>query len=113
VVWYAGIAAMARAGGKIIVDEVFLTGADSQRRLRRALEGLAVLWVGVRCDEAVATAREAARVDRSAGMAARQVDRVHDDVVYDVEVDATRTAAIDCARTIATRVMRSDEAGVT
>lgn len=34
--WMAGIAAMARAGARIIVDEVFLGGAASQQRWQRA-----------------------------------------------------------------------------
>jgi chloramphenicol 3-O phosphotransferase len=102
--WITGVAAMARAGARIIVDEVFLGGAASQRRWRDALDGLEVLWVGVRCDAAVAAAREVARGDRDAGMAASQADLVHHGVDYDLEVDTARTEALDCARTIAARV---------
>ncbi|MFE2374654.1 chloramphenicol phosphotransferase CPT [Streptomyces sp. NPDC059398] len=102
--WTEGIAAMARAGARVIVDEVFLGGADSQRRWQRALEGLPVLWVGVRCDSAVAADREVARGDRVVGMAASQADLVHRGVVYDLEVDTTHTESMACARTIAARV---------
>jgi chloramphenicol 3-O phosphotransferase len=56
--WYEGLAAIARVGTGLIVDEVFLGGGASQARLRTALEGLSVLWVGVRCNAAVAEARE-------------------------------------------------------
>jgi chloramphenicol 3-O phosphotransferase len=59
--WIAGIAAMARAGARIILDEVFLGGAASQQRWKNALGTLHVLWVGVRCDAAVAAGRELAR----------------------------------------------------
>ena len=52
--WIAGIAAMAHAGARIIVDEVFLGGPASQRRWKNALGALNVLWVGVRCDATVA-----------------------------------------------------------
>lgn len=48
--WGEGIVAMAGAGARIIVDEVFLGGAESQQRWQKALGGLAVLWVGVRCE---------------------------------------------------------------
>ena len=65
--WYEGLAAMARAGTGLIVDEVFLGGGASQARLRSALDGLSVLWVGVRCDAAVAEARERQRGDRNVG----------------------------------------------
>jgi chloramphenicol 3-O phosphotransferase len=102
--WIAGIAAMARAGARIIVDEAFLGGAASQRRWRHALGPLGVLWVGVRCDSAVAAAREIARGDRVPGMAASQAELVHLGVVYDLQVDTTHTEALDCARAIAAHV---------
>jgi chloramphenicol 3-O phosphotransferase len=101
--WMAGIAAMARAGARIIVDEVFLTGGAAQQRWQAALGTLPVLWVGVRCDAAVAAAREIARGDRTAGMAALQAEVVHQGMVYDLEVDTTHTEALDCARVIAAR----------
>lgn len=102
--WTAGVAAMARAGARVIVDDVFLGGARSQERLRRGLDGLAVLWVGVRCDPDVAAGREIARGDRTVGMAAAQAALVHEGVGYDVEVDTSRTPALDCARVIAAHV---------
>ena len=102
--WIAGIAAMAHAGARIIVDEVFLGGAASQQRWKNALGTLQVLWVGVRCDGAVAAGREIARGDRMIGMAASQAEVVHHDIVYDLQVDTTRTEALECARAIAARV---------
>jgi chloramphenicol 3-O phosphotransferase len=102
--WIEGVAAMARTGARVIVDEVFLGGADSQGRWRQALGGLDVLWVGVRCASAVAAAREVARGDRVIGMAESQADLVHRGVVYDIEVDTTRTESLDCARQIATHL---------
>ncbi|MFJ9209612.1 putative chloramphenicol 3-O phosphotransferase [Streptomyces sp. L-9-10] len=103
--WIEGVAAMARAGARVIVDEVFLGGAESQQRWRKALRDLGVLWVGVRCDSAVAAGREVARGDRVVGMAASQAAVVHRGVVYDLEVDTTHTESVECARTIAARVM--------
>ena len=90
--------------GEVIVDEVFLGGAASQQRWRDALGALQVLWVGVRCEGAVAAGREIARGDRVAGMARSQAEAVHHDVVYDLQVDTTHTEALECARTIAARV---------
>ncbi|GGW70688.1 hypothetical protein GCM10010503_54960 [Streptomyces lucensis JCM 4490] len=104
--WMAGMAAMARAGARVIVDDVFLGGAASQQRWREAVDGLDVLWVGVRCDAAVAAAREIARGDRTPGMAASQADAVHEGVVYDLEVDTAHTESLACARAIADRVGR-------
>ncbi|MFF9780174.1 chloramphenicol phosphotransferase CPT [Streptomyces sp. NPDC013978] len=103
--WARGIVAMARAGARVIVDDVFLGGATSQQRWQKLLDDqddpLGVLWVGVRCDRAVAAAREIARGDRVRGMAAAQADIVHRGVQYDLEVDTTHTESLTCARTIA------------
>lgn len=104
--WIAGVAAMARSGARVIVDEVFLGGAESQRRWRDALTGLDVLWVGVRCESAVAAGREVARGDRVSGMAVSQADLVHRGVVYDLEVDTTHTEPMETARDIASRLGR-------
>lgn len=101
--WMTGVAAMARAGAHVIIDDVFLGGAASQERTRAHLEGLEVLWVGVRCDPEIAAAREIARGDRVVGMAASQAEVVHEGVTYDIVVDTSRTEALDCARAIAAR----------
>ncbi|MFJ9847148.1 AAA family ATPase [Kitasatospora sp. NPDC101155] len=101
--WTVGVAAMARAGARIVVDEVFLGGAASQQRWRSALEGLDVLWVGVRCAPEVAAAREAARGDRVAGMAAAQASAVHEGVAYDLVVDTSQASVDDCAEAILAR----------
>jgi chloramphenicol 3-O phosphotransferase len=95
---------MTRAGARVIVDEVFLGGAASQRRWQEALGELPVLWVGVRCDTAVAAGREIARGDRVPGQAASQAEVVHLGVVYDLQVDTTRAEAMECAHVIAARV---------
>ena len=101
--WMEGVAAMARAGARVIVDEIFLGGAVSQQRWQRALGGLEVLWVAVRCDSAVAAGRELARGDRIRGMAVSQAEVVHRGVLYDLEVDTTHAEALACAGMIAAR----------
>jgi chloramphenicol 3-O phosphotransferase len=102
--WMQGIAAMARAGARIILDEVFLSGVDARDRWRAALADVEVLWVGVRCDSAVATERERSRGDRIAGMAASQAQLVHVGMTYDVEIDTSEMSAMECARRIAQMV---------
>jgi chloramphenicol 3-O phosphotransferase len=102
--WMAGVAAIARAGVRVIFDDVFLGGVASQERTRVFLAGLEVLWVGVHCDPETAAGREIARGDRTAGMAASQATIVHKGVAYDVEVDTSRTESLDCARLIASHV---------
>lgn len=103
--WMTGVAAMARAGAHVIIDDVFLGGAASQERMRAHLEGLNVLWVGVRCDPELLAGREMARGDRVPGMAALQAEVVHQGVAYDIEVDTSHTESLDCARAIATHVV--------
>ncbi|MEV5977935.1 chloramphenicol phosphotransferase CPT [Streptomyces sp. NPDC052114] len=102
--WTTGIAAMARAGARVIIDDVFLGGAASQERMRERLDGLDVLWVGVRCDAETAAGRELARGDRAVGMAASQAEVVHEGVVYDIEVDSSKAESLSCARAIAAAV---------
>jgi chloramphenicol 3-O phosphotransferase len=102
--WMEGVAAMVRAGARVIIDEVLLSGAAGQRRWQQALAGLEVLWVGVRCDSSVAAGREIARGDRIQGMATAQAELVHRDVVYDLEVDTTHTEALACAQAVAAGV---------
>jgi chloramphenicol 3-O phosphotransferase len=99
--WYEGLAAIAHAGTGVIMDEVFLDGGESQVRLRRALEGLAVVWIGVRCHPVIAEAREIRRGDRMRGLARDQAERVHEGVSYDIVVDTTDTLTADCADLIA------------
>jgi chloramphenicol 3-O phosphotransferase len=102
--WTTGVVAMVHAGARVIIDDVFLGGAASQEEWRKAFAGLRVLWVGVRCDGAVAVGREVARGDRVTGMAATQAELVHQGVVYDIEVDTTHTESLECALAIAARV---------
>jgi len=108
--WLAGVAAMARAGARVIYDDVFLAGGASQERIGARLAGLDVLWVGVRCDPEIAAGREVARGDRVGGMAASQATMVHEGVSYDVEVDTSHTESLACARLIAAQVSSPESA---
>ena len=98
--WYIGVAAIAASGTGVIIDEVLLDGGGGQERLRTALGGLAVLWVGVKCDREVARAREAQRPDRVAGMAEYQSAVVHEGVAYDMIVDTSHDSPESCATRI-------------
>jgi chloramphenicol 3-O phosphotransferase len=103
--WMTGVAAMARAGARIIIEDVFLGGSASQERTRAYLSDLEVLWAGVRCDPGIAVGREIARGDRVSGMAASQAEVAHKGVVYDIEVDTSHAESLDCARAIAAHVV--------
>jgi chloramphenicol 3-O phosphotransferase len=101
--WMQGVAAMARAGARIIIDDVFVSGVAARDRWRAVLTDMSVLWVGVRCDPGVATERERERGDRVTGMAKLQAEIVHRGIDYDLEVDTTETPAMECAQIIARR----------
>ena len=103
--WDLGVAAVARAGVGVIIDDVFLNGAAAQQRWRATLHELQVLWVGVTCDSRVASMREAQRGDRVPGMAAMQAELVHEGATYDVVVDTTDLSPQQCARLIADSVI--------
>jgi len=98
--WYQGLAAIARSGTGVIIDEAFLGGGVSQSRLSSAFSDLKVLWVGVHCDPEVASSRESSRTNRVRGMARTQSSLVHEGVNYDIEVDTSNMSALECARII-------------
>lgn len=104
IAWSRGVAQMIHSGARVIVDEVFLGGVASQARWRSALVGLDALWVGVRCDPAVAEARERTRGDRVPGMARQQAQLVHRGVTYDLTVDTTHLTPLAGAQLIAGHV---------
>jgi chloramphenicol 3-O phosphotransferase len=107
--WAHGVAAMARAGARVIVDDVFLGGPSSQQRWRTALDGLGVLWVGVHCAPDEAARRERARGDRRAGMAEQQALAVHRGIVYDLEVDTTHLSPTEAARPVVDLLCSRDD----
>ncbi len=98
------VAALCRAGQDVIIDDVLIDGGTDQRQWERSLTGIDALWVGVRCDQAVASARESERGDRPAGIAARYAERVHQGVHYDIEV-STSTASVEDTLDSVTRVV--------
>ena len=85
------VAAVARAGINVIVDEVLLSAADL-KAWQVQLDGLEVMWVAVTADLDVVEQRERDRDDRMIGLARSQHSVVHRHAVYDVRVD---TASMD------------------
>ena len=94
----ASVAALARAGNNVIVDDVLVDEDGSAYRF--ALAGLEVLWVGVMAPLDVIEAREKLRGDRDIGLARWQYPRVHRNMTYDLTVDATRTTPAEIAHQI-------------
>lgn len=95
--WRSSIGALVNAGGRVILDEVFLEGAADQARWRETLVGVQLTWVGVWCEVEVAAAREQARGDRMPNLARFQAGVVHEGVEYDLVVDSTARSPEDTA----------------
>ena len=103
--FHRAVAGMAWAGNDVIADLVL----SEEWRLRdclAVLDGLDVIFVGVRCSAAELARREQARGDRSPGLAAGQQAQVHRPGDYDLECDTTATSARDCALAIRDYVAR-------
>ena len=92
------IAAMAREGNDLIVDDVLL--GDEKTAYRRLLADFDLFTVGVFAPLEVLEARERQRGDRLIGLARWQVDRVHAGMTYDLELDTSTATPMDCARRI-------------
>jgi len=94
-------ATLAQNGVDVLVDDVFLDGADDQGRWTVALGDLAACWIGVRCDPDIAERREIARGDRVVGTARAQARAAHEGVRYDIEVDTGQTDVVRAAEAVA------------
>ena len=94
----AAVAALARSGVNVLVDDITVDGFTDQERWNQVLQDLEVCWIGVHCAPEVAAAREAGRGGGLSGIAHHQAQSVHEGVRYDVEVD---TGALDLQEEIA------------
>jgi len=97
------IAAFAREGNNVIIDDLMFEPAFLADYLE-ALDGLDVLFVGVRCPLEVVNAREAKRPGRFPGTATSHFDRIHSHSIYDIEVDTGATTPRQCAQLIIARL---------
>lgn len=95
------IAAMAGQGNNLIVDDVIFN--EEIAEYVELLSSFDLHLVGVMAPLEVLEAREAARADRLPGLARWQYGRVHNGMDYDLEVDTSRLAPLECARRIQER----------
>ena len=95
----AAIAACARQGNDVLVDDVFVDPAWLDG-WRSELAGLSWILVGVFAPVEVLEERERARGNRIAGEARRQVDSIHAGIEYDVTVDTATQSPEECARAV-------------
>lgn len=95
------VAAMARAGNNLIVDDVLLENEMAQ--YAALLADVIFHAVGVFAPLDVLEARERARGDRLIGLARWQYDRVHQGKRYALELDTGKSTPMECAALIKQR----------
>lgn len=100
------IACMAQAGNNIIIDDIIMNDGFLQDYLD-ALEGLNVIFVGIRCPMSVLEEREQRRVGRFPGTAIAHFESAHAHGIYDIEVDTATQSPEICAEKIKQFVCRS------
>jgi chloramphenicol 3-O phosphotransferase len=93
-------AALAQRGVNLILDEVLAT-PDMRPLWLEALKDQEVWFVGVHCDLDELERREIARGDRRVGQARGQFGKVHQGMVYDINVDTTNTPTRGAVQQIA------------
>ena len=92
------IAAMARQGNNLIVDDVMLE--DEMTEYAALLSDFTLYVVGVFAPLDVLEARERQRADRLIGLARWQYDRAHRGKRYDLKLDTSTATPMDCAELI-------------
>ena len=95
----AAIAATARAGVNVIVDEVLLD-EDDWVSWQRHLEGMDVRWIAVTAPLDVLEHRERQRDDRFDGLARSEHDIVHRHARYDLTIDTAALTPTQAAAAI-------------
>jgi len=102
------VAAMAGAGNNLIVDEVIFGNVTTEygnvlSEYRMLLAPFQLYLVGVHAPLEVLEDRERRRGDRLIGLARWQYGRVHNGMVYDLEIDIARATAAESALIIKER----------
>ena len=102
------VAGMAAAGNNLIVDEVLFGNIKTEygnavSEYRTLLAPFQLHLVGVFAPLDILEDRELQRGDRRIGLARWQYERVHEAMDYDLEIDAGRATADECALAIKER----------
>jgi chloramphenicol 3-O phosphotransferase len=101
--FHHSLAAMASCGNNLITDHVLVEGEEPLNWVSECLTLLSpyhLIMVGVHCPLEELERRELARGDRPAGLARWQFIRMHEQVVYDIEVDTHAMTVDECVEKI-------------
>ncbi|QZZ32426.1 MULTISPECIES: chloramphenicol phosphotransferase CPT family protein [unclassified Streptomyces] len=97
--FHRAVAGMAAAGNNIVVDHVLSEPWHLLDCVSLFVPEDVVL-VGVHCPLPELERREQKRADRSPGLAAHQINRVHAHGLYDIECETNTASPADCAQQI-------------
>lgn len=93
------VLALAKMDHFIIIDDV-ANGKEDVDEWREALKNYRVVWVGIKVPLSVLEMREKQRGDRLIGQARDCCNKVHKDVVYDLEFDTSQEPLEKIVQTI-------------
>jgi len=102
--FHAAGAAIARTGNLVIIDDVLEAEPPWVENWLELFQGLPVIIVGVHCPLEELEQRERQRKDRKTGLARLQIDQVHAQAEYDVQVDTSMLSPTECAEKIVKRM---------
>jgi chloramphenicol 3-O phosphotransferase len=101
--YYKNVAMFSNRGVNLILDQI-IHDPLTLKNFYEALKGYPVLFVGVHCPVDELLHREQSRGDRRTGLAASQLEYVHKQEIYDVEVNTFNQSLSECAKEIADRL---------
>jgi chloramphenicol 3-O phosphotransferase len=101
--YYKNVAMFSDRGVNLILDQI-IHDPLTLKNFYEALKGYPVLFVGVHCPVDELLHREQLRGDRRTGLAASQLEYVHKQEIYDVEVNTFNHSLSECAKEIADRL---------
>ena len=109
--FYACTGELLRLGHDLVIDHA-VTARYHAELLLAACEGHETVIVGVECPISVARAREAARGDRSVGLADRQFESIHSWLEYDLVVDTSKQSPPEAAAALLATLASGTRSGV-
>ena len=98
--FYACVGRLLELGHNLVIDNA-ITARYQAELLVSTLESHDVLMVGINCPPDVLTERERARGDRQEGLAARQGERIHFWLLYDLMIDTAGASPQQAASRVA------------
>ena len=101
--YYRNVAMFSARGVNLILDQILHDPLTSQN-FYEILDGYPILLVGVHCPVEELIRREQTRGDREIGQSISQLEFVHQNEIYDVEVNTFTHSLYQCAQDILYRL---------